>query len=207
MKQIVKKICIILLVVSMLFSFTACGTVSQAEKSVNDMFAAYKAMDFEKVKEYSDMGSFGFENSENDIVMSNDEFLKTIFEKLDYKIISSTKSSDSTVYVTTYITALDIQPVFSGFMTEAFTFFLSEENANRELSEDEIQNVTSELLLKHISQPDLQTKTEKIIIKVVKKDDKWKVASDMALADAITGGMISFTNQLQAAASASVTGE
>jgi geranylgeranyl diphosphate synthase type II len=75
----------------------------------------------------------------------------------------------------------------------------------RELSEEEVEKVTSELLLKHISKPDLATKTEKIIIKVVKQDGKWMVAADMALADAITGGMISFTNQLQAVTSGAAT--
>ena len=139
----------------------------------------------------------GLEDAENDLVTSDDQLMKTMFEKLDYEILSSSKSGDNTVFVTTNITALDIEPVFTGFISEAFAFFMEEENASRELSEEEVKKVTSELLAKHISKPDLQTKTEKIIIKVVKQDGKWKVASDMALADAITGGMISFTNQLQ----------
>lgn len=109
MKKI-KSIIAAVLVSVMAFSLTGCGEVKKAETTVNDMFAAFKSGDMEKAANYTNVDEIESMEDKNN-TLTDDEALKIMLGKVEYKIISSEKVDNITVKVKTEITAIDMKPV------------------------------------------------------------------------------------------------
>lgn len=183
-----KKVFALILVSCMLLSFAGCGEVKNAEKAVNGMFTAFKNADLDEAQKYVNVDDIT--DAENESDENTAIILKAIFEKLDYEIISSEKIDDSTVSVKTKITAIDMAPVMTEYLSKVFEYAIANAFAEPQLTDDEYTQKIEEFLIECLSKPDLATVTNEVDIKVVKtENNEWKIETDANFLNALMGGL------------------
>jgi len=198
MKRIRSIIATILAIV-LLLSLTGCGEIKKAETAVNGMFTAFKNTDIEAAAKYVDVDEINASEDSSDSI-STELVMKTIFNKLDYKIISSEKVDDTTVKVKTEITVTDMKPVLGEFFTNAMQYAFSTAFSNPQPTEEETNKKMEEMFIESASKEDLATVTNEVDITVVKtENNEWKVKSDDTFADALLGGLITAGEELSKA--------
>lgn len=198
MKRI-KSIIATILALVLLLSLTGCGEIKKAETAVNGMFTAFKNTDIEAAAKYVDIDEINASEDSSDSI-STELVMKTIFNKLDYKIISSEKVDDTTVKVKTDITVTDMKPVLGEFFTNAMQYAFSTAFSNPQPTEEETNKKMEEMFIESASKEDLATVTNEVDITVVKtENNEWKVKSDDTFADALLGGLITAGEELSKA--------
>ena len=198
MKRI-KSIIDTILALVLLLSLTGCGEIKKAETAVNGMFTAFKNTDIEAAAKYVDVDEINASEDSSDSI-STELVMKTIFNKLDYKIISSEKVDDTTVKVKTEITVTDMKPVLGEFFTNAMQYAFSTAFSNPQPTEEETNKKMEEMFIESASKEDLATVTNEVDITVVKtENNEWKVKSDDTFADALLGGLITAGEELSKA--------
>lgn len=197
MKKLFKRIIAVLAVAVLMLSLTACGEIKKAETTVNNMFTAFKAADFDKAREYIDVDKIISEESDNKKLVNAETIMKTLFDRLNYEIISSEKVDENTVIVKTKITAVDMKPVIGEFFKSAMQYAISNAFANPAPSEEETNKKMEELFVAAATKPDLATVTNEVDIKVISTDNTWKVASDETFANALLGGLLDSIKDIQ----------
>lgn len=197
MKRMGKMFAASFVVLSLLLSLTGCGEVQKAETSVQNMFAALKALDFEEAQKYIDLEEMKTADSEEVLSGNTELFMKTLFDRLDYEIVSSEKVDSNTVQVQTKITAVDMAPVLQNFLTAAMQYAFANAFADPQPTEEETAQKMEELFVESATQPDLATVVNEVSIQVVKEDNAWKIASDDALVDALLGGLAAAAEELE----------
>lgn len=198
MKRI-KSIIATVLALVLLLSLTGCGEIKKAETAVNGMFTAFKNTDIEAAAKYVDVDEINASEDSSDSI-STELVMKTIFNKLDYKIISSEKVDDTTVKVKTEITVTDMKPVLGEFFTNAMQYAFSTAFSNPQPTEEETNKKMEEMFIESASKEDLATVTNEVDITVVKtENNEWKVKSDDTFADALLGGLITAGEELSKA--------
>ena len=195
MKKI-KSLIVIILTFILILSLTGCGEIKKAETTVNNMFTAFKALDFEEAQKYVNLDDIKTNESEDDLTGNEEMFMKNLFDRLDYRIISSEKIDSNTINVTTEVTAIDMKPVLGEFFVEVMKYAFSNAFANPQPTEEETNAKMEELFAASATKPDLATVTNEVVIKVVKSDKAWKVVCDDAFVDAILGGLTTATKEL-----------
>lgn len=198
MKRI-KSIIATILALVLLLSLTGCGEIKKAETAVNGMFTAFKNTDIEAAAKYVDVDEINASEDSSDSI-STELVMKTIFNKLDYKIISSEKVDDTTVKVKTEITVTDMKSVLGEFFTNAMQYAFSTAFSNPQPTEEETSKKMEEMFIESASKEDLATVTNEVDITVVKtENNEWKVKSDDTFADALLGGLITAGEELSKA--------
>ena len=198
MKRI-KSIIATVLALVLLLSLTGCGEIKKAETAVNGMFTAFKNTDIEAAAKYVDVDEINASEDSSDSI-STELVMKTIFNKLDYKIISSEKVDDTTVKVKTELTVTDMKPVLGEFFTNAMQYAFSTAFSNPQPTEEETNKKMEEMFIESASKEDLATVTNEVDITVVKtENNEWKVKSDDTFADALLGGLITAGEELSKA--------
>ena len=195
MKKVTMRVISLIMAVSLMFVFSGCGEVKKAETAVAGMFESFKALDFEKAREYVNVDEIR-PGSSGAMTGNMEMFMKNLFDKLTYEIVSSEKIDSNTVNVNTKITAIDMKPVFSEFFTAALQYAMASAFANPQPTEAETAKKMEELFVASASKPDLATVTNEVVIKVVKGEDGWKIASDETLSDALLGGITAAINDI-----------
>ena len=180
----------------LLLSLAGCGEIKKAETAVNGMFTAFKNTDIEAAAKYVDIDEINTSEDGSGSI-STELVMKTIFNKLDYKIISSEKADDNTVKVKTEITVTDMKPVLGEFFTNAMQYAFSAAFSNPQPTEEEINKKMEEMFIESASKEGLATVTNEVDITVVKtENNEWKVKSDDTFADALLGGLITAGEEL-----------
>ena len=198
MKRI-KSIIATILALVLLLPLTGCGEIKKAETAVNGMFTAFKNTDIEAAAKYVDVDEINASEDSSDSI-STELVMKTIFNKLDYKIISSEKVNDTTVKVKTDITVTDMKPVLGEFFTNAMQYAFSTAFSNPQPTEEETNKKMEEMFIESASKEDLATVTNEVDITVVKtENNEWKVKPDDTFADALLGGLITAGEELSKA--------
>lgn len=198
MKRSIKTIITLLLCLVMTLSLSACGEVQKAETAVNNMFAAFKSLDFEQAQKYTDVASMKISTLEGKEGANTnyDMYMKALFNRLDYKIVSSEKVDSNTVNVVTQITAIDMKPVFGDFVSTALQYAFENAFADPQPTEEETDKKMQELFLASATKPNLATVTNEVTIKVVKQGEDWKIAPDDTFVDAVFGGLVGAAEEM-----------
>ena len=190
-----KKIVAIILSLVMVLSLAGCGEVKKAEEVVTNMFEAFKAGDFDKAEAYlvQDEDADG-EDEESD---ESDEMFNHVFTKLEYTIGSCEKISGEEVQVTASVTAPDMKVAVGEFFTKALEFAFANAFSENPLSEEDTTAEMERIFVEATEKDDLGTVTNEVAITVVKTEEGWKVKSDDALVDAISGGMMTAFQEME----------
>lgn len=185
----IKSLIASVLMFVVMFTLTGCGETEKAEATVSGMFVAFKNIDFDAASKYVNVDEIN--TSEETDSISTELVMKTIFNKLDYKILSSEKIDDNTVNVKTEITATDMKPVLGDFFTKAMQYAFSTAFSDPQPTEDETNKKAEEMFIESASKDNLATVTNEVDIKVVKnKDGEWKVETDDTFINALLGGLL-----------------
>lgn len=169
-----KKILSILLCVSMLLAFAACGGKNPAASdpaaaALDAAFSALKAGDFDATDILS-----GSAFANEDAAM-----LSGIFAKFDYKLGEVTAAED-TATVAADITMVDMGALFTAYLTEA-------------MAQDSDWDADGSYFAEMAKGEDAATKTFSVDVQMVKDaEGVWTVAAEGndALYNALTGGLL-----------------
>ena len=207
MNKIVKRVGGLFTLIVVLVTLIGCNEVEKAEKSVNNMFEAFKNSDIETASNYVDFYEFqnyltAANNSEGTIPTMQDSFsdlftnsfTNMLLSKLQYKIISSEKIDGKTVLVTTEITTLDMMPIISQFVQESVKNAFANAFSEEKISEEEQTKIAEEELAELMNNPESETLTSTVDIIVEKTEKSWIIKTDKDFANAVFGGLIDVAN-------------
>jgi hypothetical protein len=198
MKTIHKRLVALLLAIFMLASLCGCSSpTKEAEATVSCMFDAFKQLDLEKAQNYIDVNEMKLNEVEEDETTNYDLFMKTLFDRLDYTIISSEEVDPETVNVVVAITAIDMKPVFAEYVVAALQYAFANAFADPQPTEEETNKKMEELFIASATKEGLATVTNEVTVKVVKKDSNWKVVAEDELVDAMFGGLIAAAQAIE----------
>ena len=194
MRNNIKKIAALLLILTMVFSLAGCGEIQKAETTINQAFKALKKLDFETASNYINVDKMMESDDSTDI--DSNFFAQNLFGKLANRIISSEKIDNNTVTVKTEITAVDMKPVLTEYVQKALQYTLANAFANPQLSEEDSDKKMEEILVECISKEDLAMVTTEVDIKVIKTDKTWKIETSDELSNALLGGLVNAAEEL-----------
>lgn len=187
-----KKLVALTLSLVMVLSLAGCGEEKRAQETVINLFEAFKAGDFEEAEGYL------LKEADSDEAEDGDEdMFNHVFTKLEYTIVSSEKLDSDNVDVITRITAPDMEVAVGDFFTKAIEFAFENAFSETPLSEEESAAEMERIFIEATEKEDLGTVTNEVTVKVVKTDEGWKVNSDEAFVDAVTGGMMTALKEME----------
>ncbi len=165
---------------------TGCGKTASPEEVVTNGLTAVKNIDTENMSTYFDSEDlFGADFELN----REDESTKLLVDKLAFKVVSS-KIDGDTATVTTEITNIDMSYVMGEFLSQAITAVFENAGSEEEISEEDFDAKTEQILLDIMGDVDVQTTTLTADISLVKVDGKWKISVDETFQNALFGGLI-----------------
>lgn len=192
----IKTITALLLTLVIVLSLAGCGEIKKAETAVNAMFVAFKNLDFEEAQKYVNVEDII--NTDNETDKNSKLIMETVFDKLNYEIISSEKIDNNTVFVKTKITATDMKPVMGVFFSKALEYAFSTAFSTPQPTEEETNKKMEEILIECASKPDLTTVTNEVDIKVIKvESNDWKIEADETFVNAVLGGLAEATKEME----------
>ncbi len=194
-----KKFLFLFLLIPLVLSLAACGgegvTAKKgetAEQSVEKALNAIKAADIEAASKYIDYneivnaGSTGTPDTEDE--KKSEEMSKAILKNIEYKILESSEE-EKTAVVKTEITNLDMSNVMAEFISQLFPLAFSG------LNEEQLNEKSFEIFTNLVSS-ETKTVTKTVDINLSKSEEGWRIVGDDALADALTGGLVSFSDSM-----------
>ncbi len=192
MKRNLRNWMVLLLVGIMVLSMTGCSQTKKAEKAVENMLDALQNYDLERAQEYMDVEAM--EESVGSDDESSEEFMRIIFEDMEYEILSSEQIDDETVEVSVEVTTIDMTKFMQSYFAKALEFAFS----NLDATDEETEAKMEELMQECLEDTRDERITQEAVATVVKGDDGWKVESDDALINAMLGGLPEATKNLEA---------
>lgn len=117
---------------------------------------------------------------------TDQDTIKQIFSKIKYEIISSSRTSKSAV-VKAKITSLDLPSIFNQTITESMGMAFANAFSNK--SENDTQNMFSQILLNKVSSPNAPLVVTEVDINLVKRDGKLLIDANENLYNALTGNL------------------
>ena len=167
-----KKLLIMILSVTMLFSITSCRQKVESPQEVSekvlkavsklDVITLSRYLEVEKSKEDFDIDFSDFDRSDL-------KKAKLLLKHFDYEIISVTEAENKAT-VKTNITNIDLKYVFSQYVRQAIGLSISE--SNKEVREEKLDAA----LIKILEEDNIDLVTMEIDLKLNKIEDKWKVS-------------------------------
>ncbi len=207
-----RKFFAILLMITMVFTFTSCGGASNTPadqltptETAEKFLAGLKAKDLEAVEEYyeGDIGDLNMLEEDDDPAMA--DVINAMVDKIfDFEyVLGNEKIDGDSATVEAEITSYDfggiIQEIMGGLMEDAIALGLTG------MSQEEMEAEINELIgskFKEALDNAPKDHTIKVDMELVKKDGKWLVkdlASSQDFLNAISGGLMELAESLQAA--------
>ncbi len=196
MKKFLKIMVLALLVAAMTLSLTGCGEEKKAENAVAKMFEAFQGSEFEEAKNYVNFDALS-DGATGEMDLKTEMLMKNLFDRLEYKILSSQKIDGNKVEVAVEITAVDMKPVMQDYLKRALEYVFSN-MGDSQPTDEEMEKKMEEFFVESASQPDLETVTNEVVVAVVKEDKDWKVQPDEEFVNALFGGLREATEDLSA---------
>ncbi len=171
------------------FVFTACGRGETPEQAVTNALNAVKNYEKETARKYFSSDELFSSNSQSDELIKDEENIKLIFSKLDFKVLSSTKEKD-TATVKTEITNIDMTEIIGEYFRQAMALASGNAFAGANAkSQEEIDKEAEQLLIDLLKKEDNKKVTFTIDIKLTKHENSWKIDANEEFQNAITGNL------------------
>ena len=207
-----RKFFAILLMITLVFTFTSCGGTSKTQtdqltpiETADKFLAGLKAKDLEAVEEYyeGDIGDLTMLEEEDEPALADviNAMVDKIFD-FDYVLGNEKIDGDSAtveVELTTYDFGGIIQEIMGGLMEDAFALKLTG------MSQEEMEAEINELIggkFKEALDNAAKDHTIKVPMELTRKDGKWVVkdlASSKDFLNALSGGLMELADSLQEA--------
>lgn len=203
MNMKLKRVSSFILVLSLLFVFTACSSGPTPTETAEGFLEGVKSLDKEKVAEFYAGETDDVDFSSSDAAIFDDDFdfmdQKDLIDKLvgfDYavqneKISDDEKTATVDVVVTSYAFGDMIKELMSEAITEAFANMLDDDYDIEKFMEEKLAEKVANLKKDY---------SETVKLDIVKNDDgNWVVAAmddDAPLLNAITGNLFKVVDDL-----------
>ncbi len=189
MKKI-RSIITAILVFILALSLSGCSTKNDTPEAVVDKaLGALQTSDFETASKYfdTDIGaSIGSSADQDDL---NTQIIKRLMDNLQYTIVSS-EENDTTAEVTVKIKNISMADVIQDYVSEAYSYVIS--NPSSDNLESELSNI---LITSFDNNIENLTENE-VTLSLDKTDNGWIIKADTDFIDALTGGMITMTDSI-----------
>ena len=177
----------------MVFAFVGCSGGESPETAVTNYLTAFQNLDLETIDKYTNDTSETTDTADDAISdLENEETGKAFVENLTFEILSSTEEGD-TATVKVSITNVDMANAMSQAISEMISL------AFAGLSEEELEQKSTEAMISAIANNKDTTYTKEVEISLVKGENNWLIVPDNDLADAITGGLVSYAENINEA--------
>lgn len=188
-----KKFLAFLTTLAMVFAFVGCSGGESPETAVTNYLTAFQNLDLETIDKYTNDTSETIDTADDAISdLENEETGKAFVENLTFEILSSTEEGD-TATVKVSITNVDMANAMSQAISEMISL------AFAGLSEEELEQKSTEAMISAIANNKDTTYTKEVDISLVKGENNWLIVPDNDLADAITGGLVSYAENINEA--------
>ena len=184
-ERIMKKFLCIILAITMMVSFSACGKETP-EKAANNALKAVKSLNISKMEKY--FGEIEVEEMNlDDISVDEIKLVKKFLSKTSWEILDSVEEGD-TATVTVKITAVDPSPIFTevvaGMLGDSLYSFLGGDKSEEEL-EKKALGIVDEML----SAKDVQMKTDTVELDMTLTESGWKINLKTSLIGSFVGSL------------------
>ncbi len=197
MKKIAKILASVVALVLVASLCVGCfGPEAAAKATVDKVFTTLKSTNTEKVKEFLGFAEGGVNADMEGVEMFTDELLELLFKNLDYEIVETEVIDNDNVNVTVKVTNTDMGPVFTDFISEVTSYAFSHVDEISNMGDEEMMDLTIELLTKCLEKEDLATTTEEIVMHVYREDGVWDIDPAQDVIDAILGGFVEASQSL-----------
>lgn len=190
----------IILAFVLVFSLTGCNEEKKAETAVNEMFAAFKNLDYEAAQNFVNIDDITarIKNTKTEFINENMTLvMNNVFKKLEYEIISSEKTDSNNVIVKTKITAVNMVPILTDYFTKYSQYMRSFLYSYQLPSVEDMDKETERILDEITLDPNLETVTNEADIKVIKNENnKWEIEADDTFVNALFGDLINAVRAL-----------
>lgn len=192
-----KRLLALTLAFAMCLAFAACGEKRDSpETVVSNGIDAVKSLDQKALAAYWDVESFD-DLSGSDDSEETTQLMTLLVKNLSYKITSS-EEKDSTATVSVEFTNLDMKSVMADVVSEAFSkmleyVFLPED---QQPTEEETDAMFMEILTQLMDDNEYETVTASVNMELTLKDDKWKISATDDVLDAMFGGFVSYSDEM-----------
>ncbi len=194
MKRSIKILSAVLVIILSISLFASCGfsPEAMAKATVDEVFRVLQSEDVVEIK--SKLGL------DEDPTFSEDgftdEMLLKLFENLDYEINSTEVIDENNVTVNVTVTNTDMAAVLEDFVSEVTTYALSNITEISEMTDEEMQAKSFEILNECMNKEDLKTTTSDIDMHVYCEDGVWDIDAEDTVIDALLGGFVSASSNL-----------
>ena len=192
-----KRLLALTLAFVMCLTFAACGEKRDSpETVVSNGIDAVKSLDQKALAAYWDVESFDALSGSDDSEETT-QLMTLLVKNLSYKITSS-EEKDSTATVSVEFTNLDMKSVMADVVSEAFSkmlgyTFLPED---QQPTEEETDAMFMEILTQLMDDNEYETVTASANMELTLKDDKWKISATDDVLDAMFGGFVSYSDEM-----------
>lgn len=197
MKKI--KFISVLVMLSILFSLSACNKRETPEAAMEKAMQAILEMDEATMAYYFNNTDtiMNLENTGDTLDETESEYFQLFMKHFRYEIIS-TEEKDDTAVVTIEITNADMGSVLASILQQAFSellsyAFLPEE---QQLSDEEMDALYLQYFTNALNAEDLATVTNTVSVHMNYVEDHWKIEASEEFGDALLGGLVSSTKDL-----------
>lgn len=184
-----KLTAIFALIIMSLMILPACSpkgeTPEQATTNALNAIRDMKTSTIQKYLVYED-----FMGSEVEELGEDEEYVKLIFRHLSHNILSSSIDGETST-VKVEVTNINMAVILTEYFQQAFAFTFSNAFSEDPLSEEEVNELTEQMLVDLLKKDDVELTTSTITIALTKTDSSWKLEVDDVFRDAILGGMLS----------------
>jgi len=193
MKKFVKVISVLISVMLIVLSLVGCNETKNAQNTVFQMFESFKKLDFETARMYVNVDELQLskDKSKNTVTNNQQMFMKSMFDKLQYTIVSAEKIDKNNVLVKVEVTAVDMKPVMGEYISEIFkiSFANAFTSSAEKKSEEQQQKIMEDKFVGLVNKPDIAMISNTVDLKVQKVDKLWKVIPDETFVNALFGGL------------------
>ncbi len=194
MKKSIRILATVLVLIMTLATFTGCGLSPKAaaEAVVKNTFNALMSQNVEKIK--NELQATEIFNEQLDEY--SDVMIELLFKNLSYKIHEVEIIDKETVEVSLSITNTDMKSVFTEFVEKITAYALDNLDKISNMTEEETVKLTFDMLEECMSNSEHGTVTLDIVATVVKNDGEWQLRMDEKLIDAILGGFVTASENM-----------
>ncbi|MGI6204670.1 MAG: hypothetical protein ACOYJH_05280 [Anaerovoracaceae bacterium] len=194
MKKILRCAMAIMLALTVVVTFTACGETEQAEKAVDDTMQALQDATYDSDSEAAKAVQSEFD-SLNITGLDEQDFMKALFGNLKYEITGSEKKDSDTVDVTMKVTNVDMENAADKWVAQAKTDMT---NTNSDLyqailsgNSTQMYKTLYDMLFDAIDENKDKTVTSEITVTVNKDDDgNWQMDPTSSDIDKMCGNIM-----------------
>lgn len=203
MKKLLKTVTAAVLALAVALSLAACGAkqdpVREATAAVENTLQALKTLDFEALAACT--GDAGFLDGDlgiGELPGDGMAFMQNLLGRMDYDVLGAQQEGEDTVFVNTKITAVDMKPVLSQFLTRAMEYAFAHMMDDPAPTDEQMEAEMMKILNEEMARPDLATVENEVLIEVNRSETGWIVKGTDTLANAALGGLQSAIDELSA---------